>query len=75
MSLNLNNWGVFWINQEQMVPNVVGRWRGGGKLRVLHEAFLIPIILYGSQAMVLREKERSKIRNMQMNNLKKYAGY
>ena len=38
--------------------------------RVLQEALLVPVMLYGSKTMVWRKKNRSKIRVVQMNNLR-----
>ena len=29
---------------------------------VLHESLLVPVLTYGSEKMILREKERSRIR-------------
>ena len=42
--------------------------------RILHEAFLIPVLLYCSVTMVWRKKERSRIRAVQMNNLRGLLG-
>ena len=55
-------------NQVHMLPNVVGRWRVGGKLhvlsgvnarglqfestRVLQEALFVPLLMYGSEVMI-----------------------
>ena len=38
--------------------------------RVLHEALLIPVLMYGSETLLWKEKERSRIRVVQMNNLR-----
>ena len=35
-------------------------------MRVLHEGLLMPVLLYGSETMIWREKERSRIRAVQM---------
>ena len=43
-------------------------------VRVLHESFLLPIIMYGSETMILRE-EKSRIRTVQMDNLSGLLGY
>ena len=37
---------------------------------MFHEGLLISVLLYGSETMIWREKERSKIRAVQMNNLR-----
>ena len=38
--------------------------------RILHESLLVPVLTYGSDdTMIWREKERSKIRTVQMENL------
>ena len=37
---------------------------------VLHESLLVPVLMYGSETMVwTEEKERSRIRAVQMDNL------
>ena len=38
---------------------------------VQHEALLVSVLLYGSGTMILREKERSMIRDVQMENFPK----
>ena len=42
--------------------------------RVLHESLLVPVLTYGSEAMIWREKERSRIRAVQMDNLRGLLG-
>ena len=37
--------------------------------RVLHESLLVPVLTYGSETMIWRE-ERSRIRSLQMDNLR-----
>ena len=37
--------------------------------RVLYDSMLVSILLYGNETMVWREKERSRIRAVQMDNL------
>ena len=37
--------------------------------RVLHETLLVPVLIYGSETMLWKEKERSRIRAVQMDNL------
>ena len=34
--------------------------------RVLHGSLLVPVLMYGSETMIWREKERSRIRGVQM---------
>ena len=36
--------------------------------RVLHETLLVPVLTYDSKTMLWKEKERSRIRALQMNN-------
>ena len=63
---------VFWRNQVQMVPS--GRKVAGAVrplvnlsyfqlecIKVLDEALLMPVLLYGSEIVVWREKEISRI--------------
>ena len=38
--------------------------------RVLNETFLVPVLTYGSEIMLWREKEISRIRAVQMDNLR-----
>ena len=37
---------------------------------VLHETLLVPFLMYGSETMLWKEKKRSRIRAMQMDNLR-----
>ena len=37
---------------------------------VLHETLLVPVLIYGSETMLWKEKERSKVRAIQMDNLR-----
>ena len=37
---------------------------------VLHEILLVPFLMYGSETMIWREKERSRVRAVQMDNLR-----
>ena len=39
-------------------------------LRVLHETFLVPVLMYGNETMLWKEKEISRIRAVQMNKLR-----
>ena len=36
----------------------------------LHETFLVPVITYGSETILWKEKERSRIRAVQIDNLR-----
>ena len=36
---------------------------------VLHETLLVPVLIYGSETMLWKEKERSIIRAVQIDNL------
>ena len=42
--------------------------------KVLHEALLVPVTLYGSETMIWREKGRSRISSVQMKNLRGLLG-
>ena len=42
--------------------------------KVLHESLLEPVLTYGSETMIWREKERSRIRAVQMDNLRSLLG-
>ena len=42
--------------------------------RVLHETSLVPVLTYGSETMLWVEKERSRIRAVQMSNLSGLLG-
>ena len=42
--------------------------------RVFHESLLVPVLTYGSETMIWREKERSRIRTVQMDNLRGLLG-
>ena len=42
--------------------------------RVLKEVFLLPVNLYGSETMIWREKEKSRIMVVQMDNLRGLLG-
>ena len=41
---------------------------------VLHETLLVPVRMYGSESMLWKEKERSRIRAVQMDNLRGLLG-
>jgi len=43
-------------------------------VRTLHEKLLVPTLLYGSECMLWKEKERSRIRAVQMDNLRGVLG-
>ena len=38
--------------------------------KVLHESLLVPVIMYGSETIIWKEKERSRIRAVLMDNLR-----
>ena len=40
--------------------------------RVLHESLLVPLLMYGSETMIWKEKERFKIMAVQMESLRGY---
>ena len=42
--------------------------------RVLHESMLLPVLMYGSEAMVWNSKYRSKVQAVQMDNLRGVLG-
>ena len=42
--------------------------------KVLQKSFLVPVFAYGSETMIWREEKRSRIRVVQMHNLRS-AGY
>ena len=42
--------------------------------RVLHETLLVLVLSYGSETMLWKKKERSRIRAVQMDNLKALVG-
>ena len=41
---------------------------------VLHETLLVPVLTYGNETMLWKEKERSRIRAVQMDNLRDLLG-
>ena len=43
--------------------------------RVLHEILLVPVLMYGNETMSWKEKERSRIRAVQMYNLRGLLGF
>ena len=42
--------------------------------RVLHETLLVPVLTYGSETVLWKEEERSRIRAVQMDNLRGLLG-
>ena len=38
--------------------------------RVFYESLLVPVLIYGSETMIWKEKARSRIRAVQMDNLR-----
>ena len=43
--------------------------------RVLYESLRVPFLTYGSETMIWREKEKSKIRAVQIRQSQRSAGY
>ena len=41
---------------------------------VFHETLLVPVLIYGSETLLLKEKERFIIRAVQMDNLRGLLG-
>ena len=74
---------MFWMNQVQIKQSVAGRRRvEGGYLRglqlecgrVLHETLLVPVLMYGSETMIWKEEERSRIRAVRMDKIRSLLG-
>ena len=42
--------------------------------RVLHKSLLIPVLMYGSETMLRKKKERARIKALQVDNLKGLLG-
>ena len=42
--------------------------------RVFHETLLVPVLTHGSETMLWKKKERSRIRAVQMDNLRGLLG-
>ena len=42
--------------------------------RVLHETLLVPILIYGNETMLKKEEEKSRIKAVQMDNLRGLLG-
>ena len=40
----------------------------------MHESLLVPALMHGSEAMICEEKEGSRIRTIQMDNLRGLVG-
>ena len=41
---------------------------------VLHGTLLVPVLIYGSETMIWNEKERSRIKSVQIDNLRGLLG-
>ena len=41
----------------------------------MHEKFFVPILMYGSEKMLWREKKKSSVRAVQMDNLRGLLGF
>ena len=42
--------------------------------RILHESLLVPVLKYGNKTIIWREKERSRIKAVHMDNLRGLLG-
>ena len=66
-----------------MRQSVVGSWGVAGAIRslqpecarVLYESLLVPVFMYGSETMILREKERSRISAVKLDILRFLLGF
>ena len=38
--------------------------------RVLHDSLLVPVLMYGSETVIWRDKEKSRVRAVQMENFR-----
>ena len=38
--------------------------------RVLHESLLVPVLMYGSETMIRRKRERSRVSSLHMDSLR-----
>ena len=55
--------------------SVVGGWRLQPECtRVLNEEFLVPVLMYGNETMIWKEKERSRIIAVHADNLRGMRG-
>ena len=43
-------------------------------VRVLHETLIVPVLMYGSETMIWKEEERSRIRAVQMDKIRSLLG-
>ena len=71
MSQNLNTWDVFWTDKAECSRKVESETRVAGVIRsmvqdrslqlecvrVLHESLLVPVLTYGSETMIWRERD------------------
>ena len=80
---NSNIWDVFLDGAECSRKVVSGRRVAGGLIstvnsrdlqiecaRVLHEILLVSVLTFGSERMLWKEEERSRIRAVQVDNLR-----
>ena len=51
-----------------------GGWQVPLGIYSLHETFPVPVLTYGSETMLWREKGRSRIRDVHMDNLRGLVG-
>ena len=42
--------------------------------RLVHEALLVPVLMYGNETLIFKEKERSRIRAVQTDSLRILLG-
>ena len=42
--------------------------------RVMHETLLVPVLMYASETIIFKEKERSRISTVQMDNFRGLVG-
>ena len=65
---NVASWGCF------QIPLISARGLQLGCASVLYEALVVPVLLYGSEIKVWREKETSRIEAVQVDNLRGFLG-
>ena len=52
------------------VRRIAGGIRSLVNARVLHESLLMPALMHGSETLIWKEKERSRIKTVQMDNFR-----
>ena len=73
----MENSGTYEAEFSRKVPS--GRRLGGAirslvNVRILQETMFVPVLMYGSERMLWKEKERSRVRAVQMDNLRGLLG-